>query len=101
MSPDTTFHLPRSTVTSCYRPQPLLANMSGLRRLQDSKWETFSPQLEGGLMSYLIELQTQGGRPGYVVADGDNREEALAHVHEQLGVDDEEEFVVLAVHTVQ
>jgi len=51
-------------------------------------------------MSYLIELQTQGGRPGYVVTDGDNREEALAHVHEQLGVDDEEEIVVLAVHTV-
>jgi hypothetical protein len=51
-------------------------------------------------MSYLIELQTPAGIPGYVIADGANREEALAHVHEQLGMDDEGEIVVLAVHTV-
>ena len=51
-------------------------------------------------MSYLIELQTPAGIPGYVIADGANREEALAHAHEQLGMD-EDEIVVLAVHTVQ
>ncbi len=33
-------------------------------------------------MSYLIELQTPAGVPGYVIADGENREEALAHVPE-------------------
>jgi len=52
------------------------------------------------VMSYLIELQMSAGVPAYVIADGDNREEILAHVHEQLGMDDEEEVVVLAVHTV-
>jgi hypothetical protein len=52
------------------------------------------------LMSYLIELQTPAGIPGYVIADGANREEALAHAHEQLGMDYEDEIVVLAVHTV-
>ena len=51
-------------------------------------------------MSYIIELQMRTGLPGYVVADGDNREEALAHIHEQLGLDDEDEIVVLGVHTV-
>jgi hypothetical protein len=51
-------------------------------------------------MSYLIELQTPAGLPGYVIADGANREEALTHVHEQLGTDDEDEIVVIAVHTV-
>ena len=51
-------------------------------------------------MSYLIELQTHAGRPTYVIADGKNREEALAHVEQQLAVDDENEVVVLAVHTV-
>ena len=51
-------------------------------------------------MSYLIELRTQAGIPAYVIADGDNQEEVLAHVHEQLGMADEEEVVVLAVHTV-
>ena len=51
-------------------------------------------------MSYLIELQMRAGTPGYVIADGDNREEALAHVHQQLGTADEDEVVVLAVHTV-
>ena len=51
-------------------------------------------------MSYLIELQMRTGVPGYVIADGDNREEALAHVQEQLDVVDADEVVVLAVHTV-
>lgn len=51
-------------------------------------------------MSYLIELQTRAGLPGYVIADGANPEEALAHIHEQLGVAEEEQVVVLAVHTV-
>ena len=51
-------------------------------------------------MSYLIELQTRAGLPGYLVADGDNREEALAQIREQLGMADEDEVVVLAVHTV-
>jgi len=51
-------------------------------------------------MSYLIELQMPTGMPGYVIADGDNREELLAHVHEQLGTTDDDEVVVLAVHTV-
>ena len=52
-------------------------------------------------MSYLIELQTHAGRPTYVVANGENREEALAHLEQQLAVDDDEhEVVVVAVHTV-
>lgn len=51
-------------------------------------------------MSYLIELQTPAGMPGYVIADGENREEALAHVREQLDTADDHEVVVLAVHTV-
>ena len=51
--------------------------------------------------SYLIELQTPTGVPGYVIADGDNREEALAQVQKQLDAAGEEErVVVLAVHTV-
>ena len=51
-------------------------------------------------MSYIFELQTPAGVPGYLMADGANREEALAQLHERLGMDDEEELVVLAVHTV-
>jgi hypothetical protein len=51
-------------------------------------------------MFYLIELQMSAGNPGYVIADGENREEVLAHVQEQLGTADDEEIVVLAVHTV-
>ena len=51
-------------------------------------------------MSYLFELKTPAGNPGYVIAEGENREEVLAHLHEQLGVDDEDEVVILAVHTV-
>jgi hypothetical protein len=51
-------------------------------------------------MSYLIEIQTPAGIPAYVIADGDNREQALAHVHEQLDMAEEDEVVVLAVHTV-
>jgi hypothetical protein len=51
-------------------------------------------------MSYLIELQTPAGVPGYVIAKGNNHEEVLANVHEQLGLADEDEVVVLAVHTV-
>ena len=51
-------------------------------------------------MSYLFELRMRTGIPGYVIADGADREEALAQVHQQLGVDDEDEVVVLAVHTV-
>jgi len=52
-------------------------------------------------MSYLIELQTPAGVPGYVIAVGDNRQEALANMHEQLNAAGEEErVVVLAVHTV-
>ena len=52
-------------------------------------------------MSYLFELRMPAGIPGYVIADGDNREEALARVQEQFSKDDEGEVVVLAVHTVQ
>jgi hypothetical protein len=51
-------------------------------------------------MSYLIELQMQTGKPGYVIADGDTQEEVLAHMREQLGTDPDDEVVVLAVHTV-
>lgn len=51
-------------------------------------------------MSYLFELQMGAGIPGYVIADGDNREEALARLQERLHAEDEEEVVVLAVHTV-
>jgi hypothetical protein len=52
-------------------------------------------------MSYLIELRTPAGNPGYVIADGGNREEALANVQEQLDAAGEDERVfVLAVHTV-
>ena len=51
-------------------------------------------------MSYLFELQSKAGTPGYVIADGDNQEEALARVHEQFSTDDEDDVVVLAVHTV-
>ena len=51
-------------------------------------------------MSFVIELQTPTGVPGYVIAVGDSEGEALARVHEQLGVDDENEVVVLGVHTV-
>jgi hypothetical protein len=51
-------------------------------------------------VSYLIELQMRAGLPSYVIAKGDNQEEVLAHMYEQLGMDDEEEVVVLAVHTV-
>ena len=51
-------------------------------------------------MSYLIELQMQAGVPGYVIATGNNQEEVLAHMREQLGTTDDEEVVVLAVHTV-
>jgi hypothetical protein len=51
-------------------------------------------------MSYLFELRIGAGVPGYVIANGDDPEKAFAHVHEQLGMDDEQEVVVLAVHTV-
>ena len=52
-------------------------------------------------MSYLIELQTAAGAAGYVLADGDNQEAALAQVQEQLdAVGEDERIVVLAVHTV-
>ena len=52
-------------------------------------------------MSYLIELQTPGGVAGYVLADADNCEEALANVQEQLdAAAGDERVVVLAVHTV-
>ena len=51
-------------------------------------------------MSYLIELQTAAGNPGYLVANGDNREEALAQVREHFEMADEDEVFVLAVHTV-
>ena len=51
-------------------------------------------------MSYLFELRTQAGAAAYMVASGNNREEALAQIHEQLGMDDEDEIVVVAVHTV-
>ena len=51
-------------------------------------------------MSYLFELQMKAGAPGYVITDGDNQQEALARLHMQLDVDEEDEFVVLAVHTV-
>ena len=51
-------------------------------------------------MSYLIELQSPTGVPGYLIADGANQEEALARAHQQLGMGDENEIVVVAVHTV-
>jgi len=51
-------------------------------------------------MSYLFELRTRAGSPAYMVAEADNREDALAHVHEQLGLDEDEDVVVVAVHTV-
>lgn len=51
-------------------------------------------------MSYLFELQMGAGVPGYMIADGDNREEALARLREQFRAEDEDEVVVLAVHTV-
>ena len=51
-------------------------------------------------MSYLFELTTPGGIPGYVITDGDNREEALAQLHELIDKDDQDEIVVLAVHTL-
>ena len=51
-------------------------------------------------MSYLFELRSTAGIPGYVVANGDSQAEALAHLHQQLGVEDAEELVVLAVHSV-
>ena len=51
-------------------------------------------------MSYLIELQTPAGVPGYLITDGDNQEEALANVHAQLGLAEADEVMVLAVHTV-
>ena len=52
-------------------------------------------------MSYLIELQTRAGMASYMIANGENPSEALAQVHERLGMDDEEEeVVVVAVHTV-
>ena len=51
-------------------------------------------------MSYLIELQTRTGTAAYVLADAENREEALAHIHEQLGAGEDDEVVVLAVHTL-
>jgi hypothetical protein len=51
-------------------------------------------------MSYLIELQSPTGIPGYLMSDGANREEALAHAHQQLNIAGEDEIVVVAVHTV-
>ena len=51
-------------------------------------------------MCYLIELQMRAGKPSYVIADGDNLEQALANVQEQLDMGDEGEVVVIAVHTV-
>ena len=51
-------------------------------------------------MSYLIELQRPGGVPGYLIADGDSCEDALATLHEQLVLAEAEEVMVLAVHTV-
>jgi hypothetical protein len=59
-----------------------------------------TPDEKERAMSYLIELQTPAGVPGYVIAKGNNHEEVLANVHEQLGLADEDEVVVLAVHTV-
>jgi hypothetical protein len=51
-------------------------------------------------MSYLFELRTIAGTAAYMVASGDNPEEALAQVHKQLAMDDDDEVAVLAVHTV-
>jgi hypothetical protein len=51
-------------------------------------------------MCYLFELQMGAGIPGYVIADGESREEALARLQERLSAEVEEEVVVLAVHTV-
>ena len=51
-------------------------------------------------MSYLIELQTPEGVPGYLITDGNNQEEALAYVHAQLDMADADGVVVLSVHTV-
>ena len=51
-------------------------------------------------MSYLFEVRMGAGKPGYVITDGENREEALARLHMQLETNEDEEVVVLAVHTV-
>ena len=51
-------------------------------------------------MSYLFELQTQGGVPTYVVAQADTQDEALADVREALDLDSEEDVIVVAIHTV-
>ena len=51
-------------------------------------------------MSYLFELRVGAGKPGYVITDGVNREEALERLHMQLDTDEDEEVVVLAVHIV-
>ena len=51
-------------------------------------------------MSYMFELQMGRGIPAYVISDGKDCEEAFAHLREQLGTEDEDEVVVLAVHTV-
>ena len=51
-------------------------------------------------MSYLIELQTPAGVPGYLITDGGSSEEALASLQEQLEMAEAEEVMVLAVHTV-
>ena len=51
-------------------------------------------------MSYLFELRMLAGTSAYVVTDADSREEALAQVRDELATDDEDEVVVVAVHTV-
>jgi hypothetical protein len=51
-------------------------------------------------MSYLIELETPTGNPGYVIVDGNNAEEALTLVKEQLDSSADGDVVVFGVHTV-
>jgi len=51
-------------------------------------------------MSYLFELQTHGGVPAYVAAQAETQDEALEDIRGQLELDDDEEVIVLAVHTV-
>jgi len=51
-------------------------------------------------MRYVFELQTTTGSPAYAIAHAGTQDEALADIREQLEVDEEDEVIVLAVHTV-
>ena len=52
-------------------------------------------------MSYLIELQKPACLPAYIVAHADTREGAHALIDAQLGLDDDnDDVVIVAVHTI-